>query len=662
MRKSIPYMKNIILLIYLAILSTNVLGQPDGYYEGTAGLNGQALKLKLHQIINNHEVRSYSEFRDVILPDLDQDPNNAENIILFYKNSSIPIANFASNNEPDFWNREHTWPSSHGFNDEDTAYTDVHNLRPSDATVNSSKSNKDFNDVENTEENAEGEAPDTYTNADFWDPRDEIKGDVARILFYMATRYESESLDLELVDRISFSNEPELGVLFTLIKWHEQDPVDDAERERHEGAFGYQGNRNPFIDHPEWINEIWGGATTPNLILNKLNFSADFGNIELGSAYEQQYEINAYNLTDDITVKVDAPFYVSADGENYTDSIGFTSNNEVAQTFTVYLKFEPNAEDQEITSEVLHSTDGDSEVLVVTGSEGALEILSIAEARQLSLGQVVSISGVVIDAGNNSSDNRVIYDGSAGIVVRSFDSNNESANLQQGDSITVTGGLEEYNNLLQIAESPINITVIKQGVNLPEPKVISIAEVGEEYESQLITIENIEFIETGTFIGGGSGGNFTISDGDNELIFRIGSSNHPLVGESIPSEKYNVTGFVGQFGNDYQLSPRTIDDLQIVEDEPDSPEPPLANNNFKSIDGLLYPNPAKDKIFIETDELKASSPIQAIIYSSNGNIVKRFNDISANNNVIQIKNLNTGIYIIMLSVEDQYYIQKIVKQ
>jgi hypothetical protein len=123
-----------------------------------------------------------------------------------------------------------------------------------------------------------------------------------------------------------------------------------------------------------------------------------------------------------------------------------------------------------------------------------------------------------------------------------------------------------------------------------------------------------------------------------------------------------VTGFVGQFGNDYQLSPRTVDDLQLVEDEPDSPEPPLANDEFKSIDGLIYPNPAYDQIFIKTNKLQYSSPIKGVIYSSNGKLLKRIDNITANNNNIRIDNLNTGIYIIMLSVEDQYYIHKLVKQ
>ncbi|MCG8378800.1 MAG: endonuclease, partial [Proteobacteria bacterium] len=330
-------MKFLLTLTFSTVISIPVIAQD--YYDGTEGLTGEALKKKLHEIIRDHPVRSYSEFRDVILPDLDEDPNNSSNIILFYKNNSIPKADFA--NDDDSWNREHTWPTSHGFsNTSDTAYTDIHNLRPSDASVNTSKSNKDFDEIDHTPENEQGEAPDTYTNDDFWEPRDEIKGDVARILFYMDVRYNSDRLDLKLVDRESFSDDPEIGVLYTLIKWHELDPVDNAEITRHEGAVGYQGNRNPFIDHPEWVESIWGNSTDPLLILNELSFSRDFGEVAIGSESVQQYKINAYNLESSVTVSTEAPFSVSGDGTNWSESISLGESGE-SETFTVFLRFQP---------------------------------------------------------------------------------------------------------------------------------------------------------------------------------------------------------------------------------------------------------------------------------------------------------------------------------
>lgn len=545
---------------------------PDGYYDGTADLRGEELKQKLHQIIRNHNVRAYSEFRDTILPDLDEDPDNADNLIVFYKNFSVPKSDFAV--DSDSWNREHTWPSSHGFPDtSDTTYTDAHNLRPSDASVNTNKSNKDFDNVENVPANEEGEAPDTYTDSDFWDPRDEIKGDVARILFYMDTRYNSDRLDLKIVDRESFSGDPEIGVLYTLIEWHEQDPVDQAEIDRHEGVYGYQGNRNPFVDHPEWVEEIFGSGTNPTIIANELSFSRDFGNVEAGSSLTQQYSVNVYNHASDISIKTTSPFSLSTDGNNFADSIGFVDDGSGAQTASVFIRFSPTDEGS-FENDVTHIVDGDTLTFDVTGAEGEQEVLSIADARLESLGEVVSIAGVVIDEGNNSDNNRVVFDGTAGIVVRSFDAGNESANFSLGDSIQVTGGLGDFNNLLQISESPITISLLKSNAALPIPDTLLIEEVGESYESELIVVENVRFQSAGgTFAGGGSAGNFIVEDENGEeLIFRLGADDHPLVGTTIPEGIYTITGIVGQFGSDYQLSPRSEDDVVFISDGNSTPD------------------------------------------------------------------------------------------
>ena len=627
---------------------------PDGYYDGTESLTGEELKTKLHVINSNHKVYEYGDFRDFILPDLDEDPENSDNIILFYKNNSIPKANFAGSNQADYWNREHTWPKSHGFASEgDTAYTDVHNLRPSDATVNTSKSNKDFGDVEDTEENAEGEAPDTYTTADFFEPRDEIKGDVARILFYMDMRYESSDLDLELMDRVTYSGDPELGVLSTLIQWHEEDPVDQYEIDRHEKAYGYQGNRNPFIDHPEWVGEIWGSTTSPYMHVDPLNFSRDFGTVSAGSQLTQQYTITGYNLTSDLTVSVNAPFKVSSDGETFEESTVFSHvAGETTEVYTVYLQFAPTVEDEASYNNIVtHSTEGANDItLEVFGTEGGVELISIATARELGVGAAVYVTGVVIDAGNNSSASRVIYDGTAGVVVRSFDAGNESGDLVQGDSVLVSGTLSSYNNLLQIEESPIVITLIAQGVDLPESKVLTIDEVDESYESQLVTINEVEFADAGSsFQGGGSAGNFTITDATGALTFRIGSSSHPLVGTEVPAGIYNVTGFVGQFGADYQLSPRTVDDLVFVRDV-ETTVLSVENEELK-----VYPNPVYDHLNFKFDE-----PIKVIVFNMTGSkIVEKVLD---NNLTLSTSKWDEGVYLINVLTSTSEFTYKIIKE
>lgn len=555
-------------LLILFSASVALAQAPAGYYDGTSGLTGEPLKLKLHQIIKGHQVYTYSQIKDILM-DVDEDPGNTNNIKLIYKGGSIPKTNFATNNEPDFWNREHTWPKSHGFPDDvDTAYTDAHMLRPSDASVNSDRSNKDFNNVEHIAANEQGEAPDTYTTDDFWEPRDEVKGDLARIMFYMDTRYESPALDLELVDRPTYLDAPELGVLYTLLDWHEQDPVSQEEIDRNNGIYGYQGNRNPFVDNPDWVADIWGSTSNPLILLDKNAFSEDFGWVAASNSLTQVYSVSAYNLAGDVAITTQAPFALSLDNVNFSSSVTIVNDaGQTKQEVDIYLRFSPTVADGAVYNEIVtHTSSGANTVeMFVTGQEGEIPLETIAEARSANLGEVVKVTGVVIDKQNNSGNSRVIYDGTAGIVVRSFDAGNESAPLVHGDSVVVTGKLGEYNGLRQISESPITIDLIKQNAEVAAPQEVVIADVGESHESELIIVKNVTFVEEGsTFAGGGAAGNFTITDGANELTFRIGDAGHPLVGTTVPHGIYDIVGVVGQFAGDYQLSPRNADDLIFV--------------------------------------------------------------------------------------------------
>ena len=255
------------------IVQSNI---PSSYYQQANGLSGEGLKEALYQIISNHIVYPYtSSSTDTwdILQQSDQDPLNHNNMILVYtgrsqdkgyRDGSGNYSQYENGNgtQSNSWNREHVWPKSHGFPDEDdNAYTDVHNLKPCDRSVNSSRGTKDF-DFGGSQHN---EAIDCLTDNDSWEPADYIKGDIARILFYMVIRYDpgydhnNNSFDLELVNYTTpNNNDPILGKLSSLIQWHIDDPVDDFERNRNEIIFGFQQNRNPFIDHPNLVNYIWG--------------------------------------------------------------------------------------------------------------------------------------------------------------------------------------------------------------------------------------------------------------------------------------------------------------------------------------------------------------------------------------------------------------------
>ena len=255
------------------IVQTNI---PQGYYDQANNLSSDELKEALHQIISNHVVFPYtSNSTDTwdILQESDQDPNENNNMILVYTGRSQEkgyrdgSGNYSqyengNGNQSNSWNREHIWPKSHGFpDDNDNAYTDVHNLKPCDRSVNSSRGTKDFD----FGGNQHSEASDCLTDSDSWEPPDYVKGDIARILFYMVVRYdpgvdhENNTFDLELVDYTTPNNtEPILGKLSSLLDWHLSDPVDDFEINRNEIIFGFQENRNPFIDHPNLVNYLWG--------------------------------------------------------------------------------------------------------------------------------------------------------------------------------------------------------------------------------------------------------------------------------------------------------------------------------------------------------------------------------------------------------------------
>ena len=235
-------------------------GVDNSYYTNISqGLTGTALKTALHNMIKNHTKYPYTDSGiDVwkMLKAADEDPKNPNNVIGIYSGLSI-------GKDPQlYWNREHVWSKSHGnFGTEIGAGTDGHHLRPENPTINSLKSNLDFDNSGSPVPNAPGNKYDI----DSWEPRDEVKGDIARMIFYMATRYTGESGEpnLQVVDYIPSSpnNEPLYGKLSTLLVWNQQDPPDDFEMNRNNVIYFYQHNRNPYIDHPEWVTAIWGTSS-----------------------------------------------------------------------------------------------------------------------------------------------------------------------------------------------------------------------------------------------------------------------------------------------------------------------------------------------------------------------------------------------------------------
>ncbi|GIG90733.1 endonuclease [Plantactinospora endophytica] len=231
-------------------------GPLEPYYAAAAGKTGESLKNALHTIITTGDTAVNYDAVWNALKVTDQDPANSNNVILLY--SGISRSKSLNGGNTGNWNREHVWAQSHGdFGTGTGPGTDLHHLRPEDVQVNATRGNKDFDNGGT----AVPSAPGNKTDSDSWEPRAAVKGDVARMILYMAVRYEGGDSfpDLEADHATSGGSGPRHGKLSTLLQWNAQDPPDSFERRRNDLIYSnYQRNRNPFVDHPEWANSIFG--------------------------------------------------------------------------------------------------------------------------------------------------------------------------------------------------------------------------------------------------------------------------------------------------------------------------------------------------------------------------------------------------------------------
>ncbi len=268
---------------------------PDDYYNSAEGLSGPSLKTALNNIISGHTSFPYTDFQTDcwdILKETDKDPNNPDNVILLYTGWSVNAAQEYNNENG--WSREHVWAKSRGIlytgfgSEDDIAATDVHHLRPADITVNSARNNRWF-DYCTIPYVDDGVNTGSFTSTDaewVWQPRDEVVGNIARMMFYMATRYEGAGSepDLELINTFPndrYTNDPVFAKLSTLLAWHVMDPVDEFEQNRNNVIYGYQGNRNPFIDHPEYVHSLWNGETVVSFDAALSNVYEDHGTLQV---------------------------------------------------------------------------------------------------------------------------------------------------------------------------------------------------------------------------------------------------------------------------------------------------------------------------------------------------------------------------------------------
>ena len=272
-----------LLIVGLLFSVANIFAQiPTGYYDGTAGLTGAALKTKLSSIISSgHQTKSYDALDDEY-PNSDKDSyyekdgtvldiyseNPTETDPYVYQFGVKKCGNYKI--EGDCYNKEHIFPQGY-FNKASPMVSDIHHIVPTDGKVNGMRSNFPFGNVGSsvsyTSKNGSklGTSNSVNYSGKVFEPINEFKGDVARMIFYFATRYEAKLKDFDANDILTNTSFPGIQSweLEVLKQWHTQDPVSQREIDRNNAAYTYQRNRNPFIDHPEYVDLIWG-TTTPD--------------------------------------------------------------------------------------------------------------------------------------------------------------------------------------------------------------------------------------------------------------------------------------------------------------------------------------------------------------------------------------------------------------
>jgi endonuclease I len=265
-------------LMIISIAAAALAEAPAGYYNSVDTTNSTTLRNSLHNLIDDHVRFPYtSSSTDTwdILEAADEYPINSNTILDLYQNRLF--TKFGGGTGP--YNREHSWPKSYGFpSSGDEPYTDCHHLFLCDVEYNSARSNRPFGDSTsgtayytdyNDGEGGSGQPnlTGTASGISIWEAWDGRKGDVARAMFYMDVRYSGDvsgEPDLVLTDNASLIQTTDggtayMGLLSTLIEWHNADPVDAREMRHTDGVYDYQGNRNPFVDHPEYVSGVYLG-------------------------------------------------------------------------------------------------------------------------------------------------------------------------------------------------------------------------------------------------------------------------------------------------------------------------------------------------------------------------------------------------------------------
>jgi hypothetical protein len=352
---------------------------PATYYDGAIGMTGALLKQELHDIITAGHVKlpytssSYDTWDAFATTDVYASPNNTivwdmyssfsnsyDGTAPYYFTIYTDQDNGTGSNEGEYYNREHSIPNSWWGGNDIFQYTDINMLFATDKIVNNLRANYPYGEVtapSQTSLNGSKLGPNDVAGSGFtgtsFEPVDIYKGDFARAYFYAATRYKDEIPGWVS----SYSGTTDVDVVFNstgnfntwylnmLYQWHLNDPPSQKELDRNDAVYDAQGNANPYIDHPEWVCEVWFSGScsaTPTLAVTPTTISGltyVFGN---GPSAAQSFSLSGSGLTgypSNITVTAPTNFEVSlSSGSGYAASVNVSYTSATLSATTIYVR------------------------------------------------------------------------------------------------------------------------------------------------------------------------------------------------------------------------------------------------------------------------------------------------------------------------------------
>lgn len=404
------------------------------YYDEITATSGTELLGQLHDLITDTH-KTYTVYDDSgstgyqKYTDLWYEGENPSSGYIREFYSGTKWANTWSANAGDYpggYNREHIWPKSLSANlwPEDgkcngTGGGDMHHIRPSEVRINTTRNNHKYGEVSGGEiKYVKQGSNETYAVGGYYankvfEPIDTVKGDVARIILYVYTHYNTYSSSifdgnattngdggtyadlLPLTNVINASNDQAAAEL--LLSWHKSDPVDFMEQKRNDQVAIYQGNRNPFIDNPDYVNAIWGDGEISNE-------GGESSGSESESDNNSESESSGESTPaegESVTVTTNIADYAATN--NWTNSTKYTEI-ELDSNITATVTGGANTGKYYTSGENWRIYQNESPTLKISAADG-YEISSVKITYTIDNSGVLTLNGTNIDSGNTVNVN-----------------------------------------------------------------------------------------------------------------------------------------------------------------------------------------------------------------------------------------------------------------